>query len=87
MESATIDNILTFRAWLALTASAVLLTVPIVIWAVRSGQFGNQKRAARLPLDEKRGLTPSLGDAVSPQRTASPGSDPLFRVSEVRHEA
>jgi nitrogen fixation-related uncharacterized protein len=59
MESATIDNILTFRVWLALTAFAVLLTVPIVIWAVRSGQFGNQKRAAALPLSRPGERGPS----------------------------
>jgi hypothetical protein len=49
MESA-IDNVFSLKIWLALTACAVLLTLPIVIWAVRSGQFGSQKRAAGLPL-------------------------------------
>jgi hypothetical protein len=53
MESA-IDNVLSLKVWLALTACAVVLMLPIVIWAIRSGQFGSQKRAASLPLERRK---------------------------------
>jgi hypothetical protein len=54
MESAKISDILTLHVWLALTTCAVMLLLPIVVWAIRSGQFGSQKRAARLPLEQGR---------------------------------
>ncbi len=38
--------------WVAFAAVATAGVVAVFIWAVRSGQFRNQDRARRLPLDD-----------------------------------
>lgn len=46
--------------WIAFTAGSILLALPILVWAVRSGQFSGGDRARRLPL---RGGRPKTGAA------------------------
>ena len=36
--------------WIAFTLATVLAALPILVWAVRSGQFSDKDHACRLPL-------------------------------------
>jgi nitrogen fixation-related uncharacterized protein len=48
------SDIVSFWSWLGLAVVVMLLTLPILVWAIRSGQFGSQKHAAGLPLSAGR---------------------------------
>jgi len=46
----TIESAQLLYLWIAFTALAVIGISAILVWAVRSGQFGDQERARSLPL-------------------------------------
>jgi len=42
-----------YLGWIALTATGVLVSIAVFVWAVRSGQFSDQGRARFLPLSDE----------------------------------
>ncbi len=45
-----IDSNSLFHIWLGFTILSIIVIVPFVIWAIRSGQFSKFDYASRLPL-------------------------------------
>lgn len=57
--------------WIAFTVASVLFVVPILVWAVRSGQFADKDHARWLPLlsdgpktDPPQDMTRGGGDVL-----------------------
>jgi cbb3-type cytochrome oxidase maturation protein len=42
-----------YLSWIALTATGILASIAVFIWALRSGQFSDQGRARYLPLSDE----------------------------------
>ena len=42
-----------FFGWIVLTATGILASIAVFIWAVRTGQFSDQGRARFLPLSDE----------------------------------
>lgn len=47
--------------WFTFSILMIMALIPIIIWAVRSGQFSNNERARFLPFDEN--ISPELKDS------------------------
>jgi nitrogen fixation-related uncharacterized protein len=45
-----IDSNSLFQIWLGFTILSIIVIVPFVIWAIRSGQFSKNDYASHLPL-------------------------------------
>ncbi|NIQ38979.1 MAG: cbb3-type cytochrome oxidase assembly protein CcoS [Proteobacteria bacterium] len=56
-----------YLGWIALTAVGILLSIAVFLWALKSGQFSDQKRARYLPLRDQFPLPRS----ENPSRTTS----------------
>ena len=48
-----------YLSWIVLTGAGVLTSIAVFLWALRSGQFGDQGRARYLPLCETDSLFPA----------------------------
>jgi len=53
-----------YIGWIILTATGILVSIVVFIWAIRTGQFADQGRARYLPLNDE---TPSP-PVVNPSR-------------------
>ncbi len=53
-----------YIGWIILTATGILVSIAVFIWAIRTGQFADQGRARYLPLNDERPASP----VVNPSR-------------------
>jgi nitrogen fixation-related uncharacterized protein len=58
-----------FIGWIALTATGIIASIVVFIWAIRTGQFSDQGRARYLPLAD--GVTHAEDDHQPARRAES----------------
>jgi nitrogen fixation-related uncharacterized protein len=46
-----------YIGWIALTATGIIASIAVLMWAIRAGQFADQGRARYLPLADERPST------------------------------
>mgnify|MGYP000857356173 FL=1 len=54
-----------FPYFITYIALGFLITIPIFLWALKSGQFKDQQRARFLPLEEEGDLPPVRASRIS----------------------
>ena len=48
-----------YLGWIVLTASGILISIAVFLWALKSGQFSDQGRARYLPLRDESPMPPA----------------------------